>query len=55
MEFRCPNETDGFYDGKFTKINKDFIMPFSIKSMEDDNDIYKLKIEKSDRYFNKTA
>ena len=31
------------------------MMPFSIKSMEDDNDIYKLKKEKSDGYLNETA
>ena len=31
------------------------MMPFSIKSMEDDNDIYKLKQEKSDGYLNETA
>ena len=30
-------------------------MPFNIKSMEDDNDIYKLKKENSDGYFNETA
>lgn len=43
MDFRCPNETGGFYNEKFTKINKDFIMPFNMKSMEVDNQIYKLK------------
>ena len=31
------------------------MMPFSIKSMEDDNDIYKLKKEKSAGYLNETA
>ena len=52
MEYRCHNETWGLYEEKFTKINKDVIMPFNINSMEDDNDIIKLKKNKSGGYFN---